>query len=547
MNYKNILLVSILLVGVALNVDAKISSIASEACADLFVAQASGNTISCKDQDADLIAVNSKVSDRDFSKSSIWIDNTVDHPEGFLREALKKSNLDALHLVTHGRPGELLINGQWLNKEEITLFIKTKTSTPQSLITNLYVYGCNFAKGKKGLDAIAYIQKNTDLILSASTNVTGADGDWILEIGNAKGALQVHNYPSILQCTGPADDCDGDLVLNREDQDDDNDGISDIDEGCNEVFDLLDEFGPIISVIPLDVNNSYTITNFSDTGVDFRFTEVLVAASRNGFPRTFLNVTPAIQASTIVNINNSPSQIDLSTPVDRRIIYRIEFFDTGTTTPVNVTDFSFRLGDVDASEIYGNFSEQPVFGPFPPGGDISLLNNPTTGDYLQSAGANIGNGSNGGDIVLSFPNPITVLEFTAERPSGNMGLFFKEFFIAGSCTGIDLDGDGIPNHLDLDSDGDGCADAIEGDGDYTLADLENSSLDGGNSGPDFTGTFMNGIIKNLGATVDSNGVPNTDNNLLTDDSHGIGTSQDGADSDACKCLSGEADAPSLGN
>ncbi|RUM73894.1 MAG: hypothetical protein DSZ12_06480, partial [Sulfurovum sp.] len=52
----------------------------------------------------------------------------------------------------------------------------------------------------------------------------------------------------------------------------------------------------------------------------------------------------------------------------------------------------------------------------------------------------------------------------------------------GSCTlnTIDTDNDGILDHLDLDSDGDGCADSIEGGGDFTVSPLplpvdENSS------------------------------------------------------------------------
>jgi hypothetical protein len=489
-------------------------------------------------------ATYSKVSNEASFRSTIWIDKSVDNPEAFLQEASRKKTNDAVHFITHGRSGELFINGKWLQKEEIAAFINSKISNLQSSIFNLYIYGCNFANGEKGLEAVTYIEKATDLKISASTNITGKDGDWVLEVGNANTSLQMNNYWFNLQCVG-IEDSDGDLILNADDLDDDNDGISDIDEGCDEVFDLEQEFGSVGSVIVLDGSNSYTITDFSGTGIDIRLTEV--EGGRVGWPRVFLNVLPSIQASTDIVISES-SQIDLVTTVSRRMIYRMEFFDAGTTNPVSVCNFGFYLGDVDETEMYGNFSEQPVFGPLPLTGNVSLLNNPTTGDYLQANTASVPNNTVGGDLTLSWPNPITSVEFTCEKSAGsNLGLFFKSFEIPGACTGIDTDGDGIPNHLDLDSDGDGCQDAIEGDGNYTLIDLENSSLDGGNTGPGYTGTYMFGIIQNLGNTVDGVGFPNTDNNVVTDDSQGVGTSQDGGDADACKCLSGDSDAPSLNN
>ena len=368
----------------------------------------------------------------------------------------------------------------------------------------------------------------------------------MLEVGNANTSLQMNNYWFNLQCAANEDN-DGDLLTNADDLDDDNDGISDIDEGCDGVFDLEAEFGSANppTVIPLDGSNSYTISDFSGTGVDIRLTEV--EGGRVGWPRVFLNVLPSIQASTDIVISEA-SQVDLVTTVTRRMIYRLEFFDAGTTNPASVCNFGFYLGDVDETEMYGNFSEQPVFGPLPPGGNVSLLNNPTTGDYLLANTVGVPNDEVGGDLTLSWPNPMTSLEFTCEKSTGaNLGLFFKSFEIPGACTGIDTDGDGIPNHLDLDSDGDGCQDAIEGDGSYTLIDLENSSLDGGNTGPGYTGTYMNGIIQNLGNTIDGDGIPNTDGNVATDDSQGVGTSQDGGDADICKCLSGASGAPSLNN
>ncbi|QQV01922.1 MULTISPECIES: beta strand repeat-containing protein [Chryseobacterium] len=78
----------------------------------------------------------------------------------------------------------------------------------------------------------------------------------------------------------------------------------------------------------------------------------------------------------------------------------------------------------------------------------------------------------------------------------------------------DTDNDGIPNHLDLDSDNDGCFDAIEGDENVTLSQINaNGSIN----------TTANG-------GVNANGVPNLVNtsgaaDIGSDVGQGIGTSQ----------------------
>lgn len=78
----------------------------------------------------------------------------------------------------------------------------------------------------------------------------------------------------------------------------------------------------------------------------------------------------------------------------------------------------------------------------------------------------------------------------------------------------DTDNDGIPNHLDFDSDGDGCFDAIEGDENVTLSQINaNGSIN----------TTANG-------GVNANGVPNLVNpsgaaDIGSDIGQGIGTAQ----------------------
>ncbi len=100
---------------------------------------------------------------------------------------------------------------------------------------------------------------------------------------------------------------------------------------------------------------------------------------------------------------------------------------------------------------------------------------------------------------------------TANQPDG----FRYTFSVEPVC---DVDGDGIPNRFDLDSDGDGCFDAVEGDENGNLGQLNtNGSIN---------------IIANggVGTTSSDNGVPNLMNTGGTADiggdvGQGIGDSQ----------------------
>ncbi len=75
-------------------------------------------------------------------------------------------------------------------------------------------------------------------------------------------------------------------------------------------------------------------------------------------------------------------------------------------------------------------------------------------------------------------------------------------FKGRTCTGIDTDGDGIPDFLDLDSDNDGCPDAIEAEGsDLIPIELtENGSIDA----TSFVDGKPNNISRNIGTSRDPN-------------------------------------------
>jgi len=104
-------------------------------------------------------------------------------------------------LFSHGRSGELLIDGKWLDSPQIASFVKSEIKNQKSTIKNLNIYGCEFAKGFKGLQAVAYLESALGVSVSASTNITGKNGDWILEVGKAEEVIVLNNYEGSLQAT----------------------------------------------------------------------------------------------------------------------------------------------------------------------------------------------------------------------------------------------------------------------------------------------------------------------------------------------------------
>ncbi|MFT5926435.1 MAG: hypothetical protein ACI9WL_001183 [Rubritalea sp.] len=113
-----------------------------------------------------------------------------------LKNALPQDEL-SFYLLSHGRPGELLINDKWLGAEEIATFVKTHFSFSFGEMSagqrgheisagqrSLNIYGCNFAKGTKGRAAVSYLEKELGITVAASTNITGKGGDWVLETNN---------------------------------------------------------------------------------------------------------------------------------------------------------------------------------------------------------------------------------------------------------------------------------------------------------------------------------------------------------------------------
>ncbi|MBL4560046.1 MAG: DUF4347 domain-containing protein [Labilibaculum sp.] len=134
--------------------------------------------------------------------TNYYIDKTLHDSQILINEINSKTRKNSFHLFTHGRSGELLIDDQWKTPGQIVAWL-LKNNKLQGK-TNLNIYGCNFAKGEKGKQAVSYLEKTLQINIAASNNITGIDGDWQLEVFSGivqTQAVAVNNWKWNLQET----------------------------------------------------------------------------------------------------------------------------------------------------------------------------------------------------------------------------------------------------------------------------------------------------------------------------------------------------------
>jgi hypothetical protein len=105
---------------------------------------------------------------------------------------------NVIQFISHGQPGQLLIDGRWMNAIQIVEFIKPMIHNKERTIDHINIYGCNFAQGNIGTDAVKILENELGISIAASTNITGKDGDWELEFGKSVNSIYIPNFNSNL-------------------------------------------------------------------------------------------------------------------------------------------------------------------------------------------------------------------------------------------------------------------------------------------------------------------------------------------------------------
>jgi serralysin len=103
------------------------------------------------------------------------------------------SDLDAIHVISHGSPGTVYLGSTVLDAGNLNQFLAPLLSIGQALSAqgDLLLYGCNVGAGAAGYDFLNLLAAATGADVAASDDLTGAavqGGDWVLE--QASGAIE---------------------------------------------------------------------------------------------------------------------------------------------------------------------------------------------------------------------------------------------------------------------------------------------------------------------------------------------------------------------
>ncbi|QLE00027.1 DUF11 domain-containing protein [Galbibacter sp. BG1] len=381
--------------------------------------------------------------------AGIYIDAAVENPNELILASSGSYNSTTLQLFSHARPGMLFIQGKWLGKEEIANFLKTDLGIASRSIQHINIYGCEFAKGNIGCEAIAYLKTELNLTIAASNDITGIAGDWDLEVGPNFDALKFPAYPYSLQ-TAPNDDFDSDGVINELDIDDDNDGIPDLDEqSCAQpLFDFPNENNIDGLASPLLTSTGATVTTTASGNVfplsgAFMGPQIQYGLSSNGDVVTLRANTQASAAAPAI------ATIDFSQP-----ILNLEF------TIWNIT----RAGIIPTDEnvrVTAFYQGQEV--PLTSQTTGSQVTYNATTRFFSSSSSNTNLANSTANLIYTSEIDQLVFEYHAEgrntiTEANGINIFFDN---ESGCNNLDTDSDGVPNRFDLDSDGDSCSDAFE--------------------------------------------------------------------------------------
>ena len=129
----------------------------------------------------------------------VYLVSSLDDINSILKS---ETNIDAIHILSHGNTGEITVGNDVLNQNTLNNFDTVLQTMKNSLSENgdILLYGCNVASDGTGQEFIDTLASITEADVAASDDVTGNSalgGDWNLEVNSgsieAEGIV-VENY-----------------------------------------------------------------------------------------------------------------------------------------------------------------------------------------------------------------------------------------------------------------------------------------------------------------------------------------------------------------
>ncbi|MDO6598339.1 hypothetical protein Q4512_15580, partial [Oceanihabitans sp. 2_MG-2023] len=308
---------------------------------------------------------------------------------------------------------------------------------------------------------------------------------------------------------------DGDALPDGCDEDDDNDGISDVNEG------LVTTPGQpaCTSATVLNFNNAYSEEPGGDGNINtfllnetFRFPGVIPGVDALVTIVELNGTTVPVLDDNSLNVNSFQprSAFTLTNVGDRAYTeYRFDFVTTNGVAGVNdviIPEFFVNFNDVDGGASYGEQNWSQLANSYTVNQDTELLVTfednfivgtagiteypSVTNGFPQVNYATQHNGKSSYTIRLGVVARVAGASASGRQHNVEFNCI-TNFVNPINTTILDSDGDGIPNHLDLDSDGDTCPDALEGNGGLVVSQLD-----------------ANGMIT---GAINTNGIPNAAN------------------------------------
>ncbi|HND52801.1 MAG TPA: DUF4347 domain-containing protein, partial [Pirellulaceae bacterium] len=115
-----------------------------------------------------------------------WIDTGVDGVAAIGDLLARYSNLDAVHVVSHGRPGAVQLGNVVLSSDNLDQYRSVVRGWGDALAADgdILFYGCQLAAGPAGESFVDDLARLTGADVAASDDITGAaalGGDWVFE------------------------------------------------------------------------------------------------------------------------------------------------------------------------------------------------------------------------------------------------------------------------------------------------------------------------------------------------------------------------------